>query len=75
MWAIEHGKTKNVRFSTLANIATALGVPVQDILKKPSAKASKALQDDLHAMLLALDDKNKIALIGAARALLAQQKK
>ena len=75
MWAIEKGRTKNVRFSTLSNVAAALGVNVQDILKRPTGKASRALNDDLHGLIVALDEKNKLAMIAAARALLAQQKK
>lgn len=75
MWAIEKGKTKNVRFSTLTNIAAALGVNVQDILKRPTGKSIRALDDDLHSLIVSLDEKNKLALIAAARALLAQQKK
>jgi len=75
MWAIERGKTKDVRFTTLTGIAAALGVPVQEILKKASGKTNKTLQNDLHTLLLALDEPNRLAMIAAARALLAQQKK
>ena len=75
MWAIEKGKTKNVRAQTLIDIAAALGVPVQEILKASKNRGSQALESQIITVFANLEDKNRQAILAAAQALLQQQKK
>lgn len=74
LWALEHQVTKKPKADTLMRIASALGVPLREILK-PSKKGSTDLLDDLSQFFDQLDDRNKQALVAAARALLDSQKR
>lgn len=67
--AIEHGKTKNIKSTTLVGLAKALGVPMQDLLKSQGGKASKSLDMEAHALFIQLDDRDKVAILAAIRAL------
>jgi len=76
MHAIETGKTKNIRAQTLLNIANALGVPMREIVKPVKGqKAAGGGTTELIAVYEELDAKNKAAILAAAIALAAQQKK
>lgn len=74
LWALEHAVTKKPKAETLMRVATALGVPLREILR-PSKKTTVDLLDDLQHIFDRLDSGNKQALIAAARALLDNQKK
>lgn len=73
LWLIENQVTKKPKATSLLGIATALGVPLRDILK-PSKRGTADLMDDLTLVFDQLDGKNKNALLAAARALLESQK-
>lgn len=73
LWALEHQITKKPKADTLLRIATALGVPLREIMK-PSKRGSADLLDDLTEVFDQLDGRNKQALIAAARALKDSQK-
>ena len=72
LWALEHQLTKKPKADTLMRIATALGVPMRDILR-PTKKATADLLDDLSLVFDRLDGRNKQALLAAARSLLDSQ--
>lgn len=73
--ALEKGKTRMPKFQTLAAIAVALGVDVQDILaERPKGKASEALDRQLITAYTSLSDPNKMAVLAVAQSLLQQQK-
>lgn len=76
MHAIETGKTKNVRASTLMGIALALGVPMQEIiLAKSRGRASRELQLEAMALFTSLDTQDQTAMLAALRSLAAKHKK
>ena len=73
--AIEHGLTKEIKTSTLLGLAAALGVPMQELMRPGKGRSAKS--DDAEAMMLfaRLDDKNKVAILAALRALAGPSKK
>lgn len=73
LWAIEHQMTKKPKADTLLRVASALGVPLREIMK-PSKRGAEDLQDDLDELFSRLDPRNKQALLAAAKALLDSQK-
>lgn len=75
MWAIEMGKTKNLRSTTLIGIAAALGVPIQEIMKTKPGKGQRDLQLEALALFAGLDERNQQAMLVAMRSLASQQKK
>ena len=74
LWAIEHQMTKEPEAKTMINIASALGVPLRELLKKSAGKAGD-LEADMADAFKLLDDRNKQALLAAARALLNHKPK
>lgn len=75
MHAIEMGKTKNLKSTTLIGIAAALGVPIQDIMKVKPLKGPRDRQLEAVAVFSSLDDRNQQAMLEVMRSLAAQQKK
>lgn len=73
LWALEHQVTKKPRADTLLRVATALGVPLREIMVA-SKKGKIDLTEDLVEVFTQLDGKNRQALVAAARALLDSQK-
>lgn len=75
IWALLNGVTKMPKASTLIAVANALGVPLRDILKKPSGKQdSEELLDELLAAFAALEPANQRAVVAAAKALVGPPK-
>lgn len=74
MHAILGGKTKNVKYATLAAIAHALGVPIQQITKAPS-KGKRDLIAEASVAFGHLTPENQAAMLAAMQHLAAQQKK
>jgi len=72
VWGLVHEHTKNVKFTTLAGVAAALGVPVQELLSEDSVVGGEA---QIAAVFVQLSNVNKAALFGAAQALLEAQRK
>lgn len=67
--ALEKGEP-DVKHATLVQVAAALGVPLRDIMKRPT-KAGEAQQiDDAIALAMALDAQTAAAWIAAGKALL-----
>jgi transcriptional regulator with XRE-family HTH domain len=76
MHAIETGKTKNVRASTLMGIALALGVPMQEIVKaRVKGRGSRDLQLEAMSLFTSLDPDDQGAMLAAMRSLAAKSKK
>lgn len=75
MHAIEMGKTKNLKSTTLIGIAAALGVPIQEIMKGKPHKGVRDRQLEAVAVFSSLDDRNQQAMLEVMRSLAAQQKK
>lgn len=73
LWALEHQVTKKPKADTLMRIASALGVPLRDLMRQ-SKKAAGDIHDDLLEVFDELDGKNKQVLIATARALKDSQK-
>lgn len=73
--AILKGETKNVKFSTLAGIATALGVTIQAISKAKTVKGRRDLQAEAILAFGQLSPENQAAMLSAMQHLAAQQKK
>ena len=74
MHAILKGETKNVRFQTLAEIASALGVPIQAI-SKSKHKGKRDLQAEAMSAFGQLTPENQSAMLATMIHLAAQQKK
>jgi transcriptional regulator with XRE-family HTH domain len=76
MHAIETGKTKNVRASTLMGIALALGVPMQEIVKaRAKGRGPRDLQLEAMALFTSLEPDDQGAMLAAMRSLAAKHKK
>lgn len=76
MHAIETGKTKNVKASTLMGIALALGVPMQEImLARHKGKASRDVQLEAMALFARLQPDDQNAMLVAMQSLAAKHKK
>lgn len=76
MHAIETGKTKNVKASTLVGIALALGVPMQEIIHaKGKGKAARDLQIEAMALFTRLQPDDQTAMLAAMQSLAAKHKK
>jgi transcriptional regulator with XRE-family HTH domain len=76
MHAIETGKTKEVKASTLIGIALALGVPIQEImLAKAKGKQSRNLQIEAMSLFAMLEPDDQGAMLAALRSLAAKHKK
>lgn len=75
MHAIEKGRTKNIRASTLLAIAAALGVRLQDIVKIPQKGNKADLSLDAISAFGQLTPENQAAMLAAMQSLAAQQKK
>lgn len=75
LWALEHQVTKSPKFSTIAAVAAALGVPARELLAAKARKKDVPTSDDLEAIFEALDDRNKRVLLAAAQAMLKDQPK
>ena len=67
--AIVHGKTKVVKSTTLVGLANALGVPMQDLIKGRGGKPSRTLDNEAQALFSQLEDRDKLAILAALRAL------
>lgn len=74
MHAIEKGRVKEIRASTLIGIANALGVRVQDIIHNRK-RANGASPVEAASAFNELTADNQQAALAAILALLAQQKK
>jgi len=72
VWGLVHERTKNVKFTTLAGVAAALGVPIQAILADDAPVSDASEVAALYALLSPV---NRAALAGAAKALLEAQRK
>lgn len=76
MWAIENGKTKNIKATTLVNLSLALGVTMQELTKSRLPKSeSERTAVELISTYEALQDNHRAVLLAAAKAMLAAQKK
>lgn len=75
MHAIEMGKTKNLKSTTLVGIAAALGVPIQEIMKSKPGKAGRDLQLEALAVFTSLQETDQQAMLVMMRSLAAQRKK
>lgn len=76
VWALEHGRTKNVKVTTLNSIAAALGVPPKELMAtRPGGANGKAWDQEAEALYEALDDKGKAMLIVIAKTLLQQNRR
>jgi transcriptional regulator with XRE-family HTH domain len=75
MNAIKKGTTKHMRAETLRDLALALGVPMQALLKRHTGRVSQDLDAEALTVFGVLSDDNKQAILAAARVLAAQQKK
>ena len=73
VWALVHEHTGKVKFSTLAGVAEALGVPIQAILSAPPVGANS--DEELRAVMAALSPINRAAILAAATSLLDSQAK
>ena len=73
LWALEHQVTKKPKAETLMRVAAALGVPMREILRKTKRPEGDMLED-LGELFDQLDNRNKQALLAAAKALLDSQK-
>lgn len=76
LWEIENQITKKPKYETLANIALALGVPIQAILNSSKRGADKEpdLDEQMAAAFAALSPESKRALIATAEHLGKQLK-
>lgn len=72
LWALEHQVTKKPKADTLIAVANALGVNLREITK--GKKGSEDLVADISDVFERLDNRNKQAILIAARALLDSQK-
>jgi transcriptional regulator with XRE-family HTH domain len=71
--ALEHQVTKRPKFDTLQQVATALGVPLREIMR-PSKKPTADQLADLTELFERLNPNNKAAVLAAVKALLDSQK-
>lgn len=72
LWALEHQVTKKPKADTLIAVANALGVNLRELTK--GKKGSEDLVADISDVFEKLDNRNKQAVLIAARALLDSQK-
>lgn len=75
LWLIENGRTKKPKFDTLAGIASALGVPVQEILSETPSKNAQNALESIVSGYQALTPQNQRAVLAMVRALRDQQTK
>lgn len=73
LWAIERGRIKQPKFTTLTNIAAALGVPVQTILSETPPKNAQDALETLIAGFQTLSPQNQRAVAAMVKALKDQQ--
>lgn len=71
--AILKGTTRHVKYSTLAAIAAALGVPVQ-VITKTRAKGKRDLQAEASIAFSQLSPSDQAAILAAMQHLVAQKK-
>lgn len=74
LWAIEHGRTKEMKLSTAGKIARALGVPIAALVARSALAATPDVTQELVAAWDALDDGGKALLLNVAQTILKQQK-
>lgn len=67
--ALEKGEPE-VKHATLVQVAAALGVPLREIMKRPTKADAAAHIDDAIALAVALDPETAAAWILAGKALL-----
>jgi len=73
--AIEHGVTKGLKASTLLGLAVALGVPMQELMRPGPGRSVRSHEAEAIALFERLDEKNKLAMLAAMRALAMPTKK
>lgn len=71
--ALEKGEP-DVKHATLVQVANALGVPLRDIMTKPTKAVAAQHVDDAIALAIALDAQTAAAWIAAGKALLGGSK-
>ena len=75
MHDILRGRTKEAKFSTIASIAVALGVSIQQVSKPKAAKGKRDLTTEASSTFSQLSEPNQTAMLAAMQQLLALQKK
>lgn len=75
LWAIEHGRTKEMKLSTAGKIARALGVPIAALVARSALGGDADTTEQLVAAWDALDEGGKGVLLNVAQTLIKQQKK
>jgi transcriptional regulator with XRE-family HTH domain len=75
VWAIEHGRTRNVKYDTLRAIAGALGVPLAAILAARVGLDGSDATERVLAALEALDDDGRATLAAIAQTLVTPPKR